>query len=338
MSAVLQQLQQLAAQQAAVAPDMNEAQKGGGGSKLLPVCYAMGRIVEYIDLGTQPQEFQGKAKEPADEFRIGVALWGEGITNEDGTPYVLRPYSIAVSRFEKSNTYKMFKALNYTGNPDIKHFAQFVGQAFLFKLEHHTNKAGKVSSIINWAGTLPPYDAISKAAYPVPEAPDDLYRLFLWDFPSIEAWNSLHIEGQNDDGKSKNFIQNSILGAINFEGSALHNLLVSGNVPYTIPAKAAPAAPAAPQAAIAAPVGVSTPVAAAPAVAAPVTPAPQQVAAPLEVQGAAPIAAPVGQESGTVTPPVVGSTVQSVPPVTISPSEPPALPAAVSLPVMPPAV
>lgn len=341
MSAILQQLQAQAAQAAAVGPDMNEAQKGGGGSKLLPNnVYAFGRIVEYIDLGSQPQEYQGKAKDPADEFRIGIALWGDGITNEDGTPYILRPYSIAISRFEKSNTYKMFKALNYTGDPNIKHFAQFVGQAFLFKLEHHTNKQGRVSSIINWAATLPPYDAVTKQPYQIPAAPDDAYRLFLWDFPTIEAWNALHIEGTNDDGKSKNFIQETILGALNFEGSPLHQLLVSNNVAFTVPPKkAAPTAPAAPQAAVAPPVVEPTAPVAAPVVEAPAAP---------EVATTAPLAQP----SPTVAPvaPATAAAPEAAPSIpastetgaTTSPSEavaaPVVAPAAVSLPVMPPAV
>ena len=323
---VLAQIQQLAAQQAAVAVDMNEAQKGGGGTRLLPTGYFFGRIVEYVDLGTQPQEFQGKPKDPADEFRIGVALWGEGITNEDGSPYVLRPFPISISRFEKSNTYQMFKALNYTGDANIKHFAQFVGQAFVFKLEHHTNKQGKVSSIINFKGTLPPYDAVAKTPYQIPAAPDDLYRLFLWDFPSLEAWHSLHIEGQSDDGKSKNFIQEGILGALNFEGSPLHQLLVQNNVAFTVPPKKVPeAAPAAPQQVIAAPVGVATPVAIAPAVAPVAAP---EVAAPAPLVQPAPVSpvtpAPVAPVQVAVQPPVT----------TISPSEP----APVSLPAMPPLV
>lgn len=369
MSAILQQLQAQAAQAAAVGPDMNEAQKGGGGSKLLPNnVYAFGRIVEYIDLGSQPQEYQGKAKDPADEFRLGIALWGDGITNEDGTPYILRPYSIAISRFEKSNTYKMFKALNYTGDTNIKHFAQFVGQAFLFKLEHHTSKAGKVSSVINWGATLPPYDAVTRQPYQIPAAPDDAYRLFLWDFPTIEAWNSLHIEGTNDDGKSKNFIQDTILGALNFEGSPLHQLLVGNNVAFTVPPKkAAPAVPAAPQAAVAPPVAQPTAPVSAPAVAAPEAlhvvgtppgapalhvptsaafpteaPAQQGVAAPLAQPAAAPAVAAPGQANGAAQPQVTGSQVPSVPTATTSRSEavaaPVVAPAAVSLPVMPPAV
>lgn len=329
MSAILQQLQAQAAQAAAVGPDMNEAQKGGGGAKLLPNnVYAFGRIVEYIDCGSQPQEFQGKAKDPADEFRIGVALWGEGITNDDGTPYIMRPFPISISRFEKSNTFKMFKALNYTGDPNIKHFAQFLGQAFVFKLEHHTNKAGKVSSIINWAATLPPYDAVSKQPYQIPAAPDDAYRLFLWDFPTIEAWNSLHIEGTNDDGKSKNFIQEQILGALNFEGSPLHQLLVGNNVAFAIPAKkAAPAAPAAPQAAPAAPVAAPAAPVAAPAVAAPAAP---------EVAQAAPLAQAPAVAAPAVTPsqPTTPDGATSATAATTSPTSP----AAVSLPVMPPVV
>ena len=59
-------------------------------------------------------------------------------------------------------------------------------------------------------------------------------KIFLWDQPSIECWDSLFIEGERDeikDGKetgkkvSKNWIQETILKATNFKGSALDVLL-----------------------------------------------------------------------------------------------------------------
>jgi len=69
MSAKLAALQALAAQDVAESGiDLNEAVKGGGGGRLLPEGYAFGRLVEYIEFGNQPQEFQGQAKDPALEF------------------------------------------------------------------------------------------------------------------------------------------------------------------------------------------------------------------------------------------------------------------------------
>lgn len=221
--------------------DMNEASKGGGG-RLLPEGYAFGRLVEYIEYGMRPQEFNGQAKQPALEFRLGFALWGQGYQNEDGTPYVIRPWNIALSRNEKSKAFKLFKCLNWKGT--AKGFAQMLGMPILVKIVHmeksKTDKA-KVSRV-DLAGFLPPLDPMSRQPYQIPEAPDDLYKMFLWDRPTKEAWDALHIDGVDNEGKSKNYIQEEILAALDFEGSALQQLL-AGTIP-DIPSKA-PAAPVA---------------------------------------------------------------------------------------------
>lgn len=223
-------------------PNMTEAQKGGGSGRLLPEGYAFGRLVEYIEFGKQPQEFQGQAKDPALEFQLGFALWGEGYQNEDGTPYMLRPYSIAMSRNEKAGAFKLFKLLNWKG--DKTHFSQLIGDGFLVKIVHaDKSKADKTKvSRIDLTGFLPPLDPVTKSPYPIPEPADDAYRLFLWDRPTKEAWNSLYVEGTWDDGKSKNRVQESILGAVDFEGSALQALLMQSGV------AALPSAPEVPQA------------------------------------------------------------------------------------------
>lgn len=244
-------LQQQAALAAQTSEDMRESVAGGGG-RLLPEGYAFARLVEVVEFGNQPQEFQGKAKEPALEIQLGFALWGQGYQNEDGTPYVCRPYPFAISRNEKAKAFKTFAVLNWTGQASC--FAQLIGQAFLVKIVHVKNKTdGKVSSRVDLAGTLPPLDPVTKQPYPIPDAPDSLYRLFLWDNPTLEAWDELYIEGTWDakDGKpaqSKNRIQETILSALDFDGSALDLLLkVNGRAvakPAPAPAAALPAAPA----------------------------------------------------------------------------------------------
>ena len=103
----------------------------------------------------------------------------------------------------------------------------------------------------------------SRQPYPVPEAPDDLYQLFLWNKPTLAGWNSLKIEGTSDDGKSKNYLQDRILAAVDFQGSPLEQLLRGAGATLPSPEQLAPAAPAAP-----APAVPATPVA--PAVSLPV--------------------------------------------------------------------
>lgn len=298
----LEQLLALANQAAEVGEDMTVAVKGGGGGKLLPAGFCIGTLVEYIEYGQQPQEYEGKPKDPALEFQLGFALYGEGYQNDDGTPYIYRPYAMSLSRNEKAGAFLSFKAMNWKGT--ATHFAQLLGQSFLLKVEHkQPAKAGdKVRSFVNLKATLPPLDALTKQPYPVPPVPADKLKLFLWQFPDIATFTSFYQEGTFDNGDSKNTIQNKMLGALDFHGSPLHMALIEKQVPFTVPAPkakaAAPAAPAAPApAAPAVPAQpVAMPVAAPAQVAPPATvaaaPTPAQVATPAIPATPAPVATP----------------------------------------------
>lgn len=282
--------------------DMNEAVKGGGGGRLLPAGYAFGRLVEYLEFGNQPQEFAGVAKDPALEFSLGFALWGQGYQNDDGTPYIVRTYNTALSRNEKSRAYKLFKALNWKGT--AKSYGQMLGETFLVKIKHAPKSKAEPTvmvSRIDLDGFLPPLDPVTRQPYAIPEAADELYRMFLWARPTKEAWDSLFLEGAYDDGKSKNRIQEQILAALDFEGSPLQQMLLGAGVsalpaapamqpaalPVAVPATVAPAAVAAPAVAIpAVPTApASVPVAAVPSV-------PVAAAMPLPAMGAVPVAVP----------------------------------------------
>ena len=320
MSAKLAALQALAAQDVAESGiDLNEAVKGGGGGRLLPEGYAFGRLVEYIEFGNQPQEFQGQAKDPALEFTLGFALTGQGYQNDDGTPYIVRTYNTALSRNEKSRAFKLFKALNWKGT--AKSFAQLLGETFLVKIKQvpKSKTDPKIVSRIDLDGFLPPLDPVTRQPYPVAEAPDDMYRLFLWSRPTKEAWDSLYIEGEYE-GKSKNRIQEQILAALDFQGSPLQQLLMQSGV--TALPTAAPATP------------VAAPVAAAPAAVAP-TPAPVAPVAPAAVP-AAPVAAPLAVPAAVATPAPVAVAPAPAPVGVQVPATPAAvIPAVPSSPVLP---
>lgn len=282
--------------------DMNEATKGGGGARLLPEGYAFGRLVEYIEFGMQPQEYQGQAKDPALEFSLGFALWGEGYQNDDGSPYIVRTFSMAMSQNEKSRSFKLFRSLNWKGSK--KHFAQLLSEPFLVKIKHvaKSKTDATVVSRIDLDGFLPPLDPVSKQPYPIPEAPAELYRLFLWNRPTKEAWDALFIEGEYE-GKSKNRIQEIILGALDFQGSPLQ-LLLAGEVP------ALPAAPA---------------VAAVGAVAAPVVPTVTQApVVPVQAVSEAPVAHAPAVPKAAPKPKVAKAPVA---PAVPAPIVPPVLPA-----------
>jgi len=326
-------IQALAELAASTGPDMTEVVKGGGDARLLPEGYAFGRLVEYIEFGAQPQEYKGVAKDPALEFQLGFALTGEGYTHEDGTPYIMRPWSMAMFRNEKARAFLLFKALNWKGT--AKHFAQLLGESYLVKIVNPVpaDKTKKVRSEIDLKGFLPPLDPVTKMPYPIAPARDEDLRIFLWDHPAIAHWDALAIEGNWDDGKSKNFIQEKILGATDFAGSALEVLLLTSGKQFTRPApKAVAAAPAAP----------ATPTMAAPAPAAPAIPtSPLPVSAPVAPTpvAAAPSALPFTPNETpelVVRPPVgtVAETIASVPAVPVVAAAPVVV-AAVPAPVAP---
>lgn len=229
---VLNTLQTLVAEavESGLMKDMTVATSGG--SRLLPAGYAFGRLVEYIELGAQPQTFNGVSRAPAPEIRLAFALWGEGYQEEDGSPYIQRTWDMSLGTNERSKSFKLFKKLNYKGT--AKSFAQLLNEAFLVKIVHtKPKKAGDApKSVIDLEGFLPPFDPVTKQPYAIPAASDELFKLFLWERPTKECWDSLYIDGTNEaTGKSKNFIQNKCLSAKNFPGSPLEAMLMGLGMP-----------------------------------------------------------------------------------------------------------
>lgn len=213
------------------AQDFTEAQAGA--AQLIPEGYAFARLVEYIELGKHSGEYQGKPRPPALMFKLGFALFPsgedtEGYSYEDGSPKIIRTFDINLSLTEKSKAFKLFKKMNFKGVH--KHFAQMIGEPFLLNVVH-VDKAsgGGKAARIDLEGFLPPIDVVTRKPHPIPKAPDYCYRMFLWDRPTKEDWDSLFVEGKWDNGDSKNFLQEKILEATDFEGSPLHQLLYGGN-------------------------------------------------------------------------------------------------------------
>lgn len=318
MTMNVQELLALANEVAAESHDMNVAVKGGGGARLLPEGYAYCRLVEYIEFGKQPQEFGGKQKDPALEFQLGFALYNTAdrvYQNDDGSPYIIRPYSMAMSANEKARSYLLFKLLNWKNQ--YRHFGQMLTQGFLAKIVHEPKSKTdpKIVSRLDLKGFLPPVDTVSGQPHPIPEArPEDL-KAFFWERPSKVMFDSFFVEGKWDDGRSKNIIQETMLGAVDFAGSPLQHLLMDSGVATlpTAPAlpPTAPAAPLPPGAgyapAFAPPVQPATapvaPVAPAAPVVAPVVPlAPPTTVAPAAVVPPISPVAAIGPVTGTVAP------------------------------------
>lgn len=215
--------------------DHSITQQGGGNFEdvLLPKGTYYGRMVEYIELGKKIPMNAGK---PTGKPAVLNVRTGFIIYTPDGGIKRINPFPMAVSSFEKAKFKQLFDKMNVDGT--MKHLAQALGKPMAFEVEQHTTKAGKTLNVIEFSGTraLPKFDPNTGAAIVLPELDEQFLRLFLWNNPTKETWESLHIE-------KNNFIQEDILAAVDFEGSALQQLLMGG-VPS--PEALAPAAPSGP--------------------------------------------------------------------------------------------
>lgn len=245
----------LANEAAEYGPDMNEAVSGGSGARLLPVGNAFAVLIGVVELGKHPQEFNGKAKEPADEVQLTFALMGQGFNgekyaNDDGTPYIMRCYPFAMSRNEKARAFLTFKKMNWKGQ--AKSFPQLLGQAFFLPIKQQPKSKTDATPVSrpDLTGILPPLDAMTGQPYPVPQVDPKLFHLFLWEKPTIECWDSIYVDGKYDDGESKNVTQGTITAALNFQGSPIQQLLLANGLPIPSPRKARskPATPSDPAA------------------------------------------------------------------------------------------
>lgn len=236
-------------QAAAKGPDMNKAQKGGGGAYVPPaegLCRL--RLIGYIEGGKQRHEFQG-AVSYKDKVKLIFELSGpkhQPRKLDDGT---LIPHRITVeetlSLSEKAHFYKIFTAMNY--DKQATHMAQMLGREFLGTVYHRTSKNGNVYAQLKgpqgYSIRSPYYeDPATGETHHIEAAPlmSEL-RCFLWEFPSKEMWDSLFIEGQyearTDDAgnviapaRSKNVLQEWIMAASNWQGSPMHDILESGSL------------------------------------------------------------------------------------------------------------
>lgn len=206
---------------------------------IIPAGKTVCRLVEYIDLGVQPQRpYQGQPKKPADTFKLTFELLGpKNIhviqTDEGEKKFADKVFlTLTKSTSPKSKCKKLFTKLVYN-RPGITHFAHMLGDAFIVEMSHSqfTNPMGKVQTYANptvngeYSFGAPLMEDPMTGEVKTLDVPAALSSLkcFAWSLPSMEDWNSLYIDGvyTNKEGKevSKNFIQEAILNAVNFEGS-----------------------------------------------------------------------------------------------------------------------
>lgn len=201
------------------------------------------RFIEYIELGNSTTEFTQpggkKKKTTAPRVRFTFELSGKNHPpmEYDGekVPHVM---GIKVSKGmnAKSGYIKLFKAL--TGDvSDAKNFVALLGDAFMGTVKHREfDKSDGTKGKAAHFGNATDGFTIKPATYEDPETnelktlavdqPLSPLRLFLWDRPTLEMWDSLYIEGEWDNGDSKNEYQETIKRAENFKGSPIYELLI----------------------------------------------------------------------------------------------------------------
>lgn len=244
---VLEKLGNLVNEAAEIAAvNMSETGTGGGAGKVLETGMYPARLVEYVEHGKQKNQYE-PSKPPRDIAELRFAVWEIG---EDGAmegPYFVGSFGQTISNHERAGLKQFFDKMNWRNDATKKHTAQFLGADCFLKVEKRQNKAKTAEyNVAVITEVQPPRDPMTGQPYTFPELDDDTYRLFLWDKPTKETWESLYIEGTNDKGESKNFIQERIMKAVNFPGSALEQLLLSSGVDIPAPAleQAVPEAPA----------------------------------------------------------------------------------------------
>jgi hypothetical protein len=209
----------------------------------------VGRFIEYIELGKHDGgEFKGKKKPDADYLRLTFELLHpkkniKEYEHEGEQRVRADRVSIRISKklSDKAKFKKLFGAMTY-GRDSIKHMAQMLGEAFIINIYHNVvEKEGTKKTYVNLDndgvyGISAPFvtDPLegTKTAVPVRD-PISPLRLFLFNNPTKETWDSLYIDGtrtvKKDGGVeeevSKNWLQESILSAKNYKGSALEALI-----------------------------------------------------------------------------------------------------------------
>ena len=205
----------------------------------------LGAIVAYIDLGDQEERYKNEVKGVFPCVRMEVAVFPVG---EDGTlskdPVIIPERELFIKTNERAKSFIAFKALNYQNDPKFRHFAQAFMRPYLFTVAKRVSKTtNKPYNTIDWAKTQPAVDPMTRKPYQLPEVDDKFKVVFLWNNPTKQMWDKLYIEGEFEDGRSKNFIQEQIINAKNFHGSAVDLMLRSGGKPLPNPTQPVQKAP-----------------------------------------------------------------------------------------------
>lgn len=214
---------------------------------------ALLRMCSYIELGEYTTEWKGKKKVSRKvlvEFELVHP--DHKIIGQDGQfkGYYKVTVRLNKSGFDKSKYMKLFNKMNFDGSVPhtdgkIPALSKFLGKPFLGQVFNNTWKE-KIYTNLDKDGDF--FIGAPKAPETDPGTgmPTGLYRditvpemnavprMFLWESPGMsksnyhEMWESIYIEGEKDDGTSKNWIQLQILSEenIGLPGSVAEDLFL----------------------------------------------------------------------------------------------------------------
>jgi hypothetical protein len=200
----------------------------GGGKKQEPVAIGtyMARLVQVLDLGLQPQEYQGQVKEPKQEINLTYELVTEFMKDENGVPDLTKPRWVGESfvlnnlKADLAKSTKRIKAIDQANkyNGDL---IKMIGMPCLVTIAH--NKSAKTGVVYaNVSMVSPPM-----AGIPCPDLKNEP-KVFDLSNPDTTIFLAL-----------PEFLQTKIKANLEYPGSKLDRLLSGGAV-----TKEAPAAPA----------------------------------------------------------------------------------------------
>ncbi len=193
-----------------------EPSSGGGkrADPLEPANY-LGRVVQVLDLGLQPQRpYQGQDKPPAHEIMLTYELGTEFLKDDDGNDLPDKPRWISETmplrnlEQDLAKSTKRAKILDPT-NAFGGDFAQMVGSECTVTVVQNPNKQDPTKVYTNVANVTPPMKGI-----PIPELVNPP-KVFDLDEPDMEIFGSL-----------PEWLQKKLKANLNFNGSKLQKLLV----------------------------------------------------------------------------------------------------------------
>jgi hypothetical protein len=234
------------AQNAGAVEDHSQESKGGFGPRNPEEGVAFARFIGYVELGKQPREYNGEAKDPAKLCNLTFEVYGKKNRDEyevDGkkeTSYrVLRVSNLLVSNSAKSKFRKLF--LDMTYGRDIKNMAEMLGEVFKIRIKHSESNGRTYANLVTIGGPFKEEEDedgeiaevdVSNKFKPTKRS----LQLFLTKSPTLEMWDSIFIDGEREiteevDGEkvkstvTNNFLQETIMSSIDWDGSPMQALL-----------------------------------------------------------------------------------------------------------------